>query len=181
MTNQPIIESGMIFGPFPEGHCFHIEKSETYQSIQNRVKIAELVLLYPSSAPNVWIIEAKSSSPRRETQPDFDDFITEIRDKLTNALTLCVTTCLKRHSTWRELPTLFQEIDLERIDFRLILVINGHQEAWLPPLQDELKKVLYSTVKTWKLSPNSVAVLNCELAQKEKLISGVCDEEGSHS
>jgi len=181
MTTQPIIESGMIFGSYSEGHCFHIEKSETYQYIQKGVKIAELLLLHRSNVPKVLIIEAKSSSPRPETQPNFDEFIKEIRDKLTNALTLYVTTCLKRHSTWQELPTPFQEIDLERIDFCLILVIKGHKKDWLPPLQDELKKVLDSTVKTWKLSPTSVAVINHEVAQEQKLISGVCDEAESHS
>ena len=181
MTTQPIIESGMIFGSYPEGHCFHIEKSKTYQSIKNGVKIAELLLLHPSSEPKVLIIEAKSSSPRPETQPNFDDFIKEIRDKLTNALTLCVTTCLKRHSTWEELPTLFQEIDLERINFRLILVIKGHKAEWLPPLQDALRKALDSTKKTWKLSPNFLAVMNHKIAQEEELISGVCDEDESNS
>jgi hypothetical protein len=78
MTTQPIIESGMTFGLYPEGHCFHIEKSQTYQDIQEGVKIAELLLLHPPNSPKVWIIEAKSSSPRPETQPGFDDFIEEI-------------------------------------------------------------------------------------------------------
>ena len=47
MTSEPIIdESGMIFGPYPEGHCFYIEKSETYRKIQDGVKIAEFLLLH---------------------------------------------------------------------------------------------------------------------------------------
>lgn len=170
MTTQLIIESGMTFGSYPEGHCFHIEKSQTYQAIQEGVKIAELLLLHPPNSPKVWIIEAKSSSPRPETQPGFDDFIEEIREKLTNGLNLCMATCLKRHATWTELPSLFQTLDLERIDFRLLLVINGHKEEWLPPLQDALKKALNSTVKTWHLSANSVVVLNHTLAQQQGLI-----------
>ena len=28
MTIDTIHESGMVFGPFPEGHCFYIEKSK---------------------------------------------------------------------------------------------------------------------------------------------------------
>ncbi|MFP4307713.1 MAG: hypothetical protein ACLFRG_12960, partial [Desulfococcaceae bacterium] len=31
----------------------------------------------------VWVVEAKSSTPRPETRPGFDDFIAEIREKLT--------------------------------------------------------------------------------------------------
>jgi hypothetical protein len=125
MTTEPIIESGMTFGPYPEGHCFYIEKSETYQKIKEGVKIAEFLLLHSQDDSIVWIVEAKQSSPRPETQPNFDDFLLEIQEKLTNALTLSVATCLKRHSTYEELPNSFQTLDLEKASFRLILVING--------------------------------------------------------
>jgi hypothetical protein len=174
MTTAPIKESGMIFGPYPEGYCFYIEKSATYQKFpsedkEHGVKIAEFLLLRQDSL-TVWIIEAKSSSPHPKTQPNFDGFIEEIREKLTNALTLFVATHLKRHSTWEELPNLFQTLDLSKARFSLILVIKGHQEAWLPPLQDALRKVLKPTVKIWNLSPTSVVVINEILAQERGLI-----------
>jgi len=171
MTTEPIEESGMIFGPYPEGHCFYIEKCETYKKIENGVKIAEFLLLRPQKDPSLWVIEAKSSTPHPETQPNFDEFIEEIRDKFTNSLTLTVATCLKRHSTYGELPEPFQVADLETTKFRLILVINAHQEEWLPPLQDTLKKALHCTVKTWNLSPTSVVVLNDAMARSQGLIS----------
>jgi len=171
MTTEPIIESGMTFGPYPEGDCFYIEKSETYQKIKEGVKIAEFLLLHSQDDSIVWIVEAKQSSPRPETQPNFDDFLLEIQEKLTNALTLSVATCLKRHSTYEELPNSFQTLDLEKASFRLILVIKGHQEAWLPPLQDALKKALNPTIKTWKLSATSVVVLNDTMARLQGLIS----------
>ena len=171
MTSEPIIdESGMIFGPYPEGHCFYIEKSETYRKIQDGVKIAEFLLLHSQDDSIVWIMEAKQSSPRRESQPNFDAFILEIQEKLTNALTLTVATCLKRHSTHEELPNFFQTLDLKKANFRLILVIKGHQEAWLPPLQDALKKALNPTIKTWNLSATSVVVLNDAMAKSQGLI-----------
>ncbi len=119
----------------------------------------------------VWIVEAKQSSPRPETQPNFDDFLLEIQEKLTNALTLSVATWLKRHSTYEELPNSFQTLDLKKASFRLILVIKGHQEAWLPPLQDALKKALNPTIKTWNLSATSVVVLNDTMARLQGLIS----------
>jgi hypothetical protein len=171
MTTEPIIESGMTFGPYPEGDCFYIEKSETYQKIKEGVKIAEFLLLHSQDDSIVWIVEAKQSSPRPETQPNFDDFLLEIQEKLTNALTLSVATCLKRHSTYEELPNSFQTLDLEKASFRLILVIKGHQEAWLPPLQDALKKALNPTIKTWNLSATSVVVLNDTMARLQGLIS----------
>jgi hypothetical protein len=171
MTTEPIIESGMTFGPYPEGDCFYIEKSETYQKIKEGVKIAEFLLLHSQDKSIVWIVEAKSSVPRPETQPNFDDFLLEIQEKLTNALTLSVATCLKRHSTYEELPNSFQNLDLEKASFRLILVIKGHQEAWLPPLQDALKKALQPTIKTWNLSATSVVVLNDTMARLQGLIS----------
>ena len=171
MTTEPISESGMTFGPYPEGHCFYIEKSQTYQKIKEGVKIAEFLLLHSQDESIVWIVEAKQSSPRPENQPNFDAFILEIQEKLTNALTLSVATCLKRHSTYEELPNSFQTLDLEKASFRLILVIKGHQEAWLPPLQDALKKALNPTIKTWKLSATSVVVLNDTMARLQGLIS----------
>ncbi|MBD0314011.1 MAG: hypothetical protein ICV86_14465, partial [Microcoleus sp. T3-bin5] len=145
--------------------------SETYQKIKEGVKIAEFLLLHSQDDSIVWIVEAKQSSPRPETQPNFDDFLLEIQEKLTNALTLSVATCLKRHSTYEELPNSFQTLDLEKASFRLILVIKGHQEASLPPLQDALKKALNPTIKTWNLSATSVVVLNDTMARKHKLIS----------
>lgn len=171
MTTEPISESGMTFGPYPEGHCFYIEKSQTYQKIKEGVKIAEFLLLHSQDESIVWIVEAKQSSPRPENQPNFDAFILEIQEKLTNALTLSVATCLKRHSTYEELPNSFQTLDLKKASFRLILVINGHPEEWLPPLQDALKKALKPTIKTWNLSATSVVVLNDTMARLQGLIS----------
>ena len=40
-----ISESGMTFGPFPDDHCFEIEKCPTYKRIKSGVKIAEFVWL----------------------------------------------------------------------------------------------------------------------------------------
>jgi len=173
MTIQPIIESGMTFGPFPEGHLFYIEKSAIYQKVQQGVQMAEFLLLRfkNGNRPIVWVVEAKSSTPRPETQPNFDAFIDEIREKLTNALSLGLSSCLKRHEDAEgELPDPFKALDLSVADFRLVLVIKGHKDEWLPPLQDALGKALHSTVKTWALPATAVAVLNDGMAQLHGLI-----------
>lgn len=173
MTTQPFIESGMTFGPFPDGHCFHIEKSPTYETVQRGVQIAEFLLLRirNGSPPTVWVVEAKSSTPRPGTQPNFDDFIDEIREKLTNALSLYLAVYLRRHASEdAELPMPFKELDLSTTDFRLVLVVNNHKEDWLPPLKDALAKVLHATVKTWALSASAVVVINDALARSHGLI-----------
>ncbi|MFH1138122.1 MAG: hypothetical protein V1816_18785 [Pseudomonadota bacterium] len=173
MTTQPIVESGMTFGPYPDNRCFYIEKSNIYADIQPGVQMAEFLLLRVDHGkpPVLWVVEAKSSTPRPGTQPNFDDFIADIREKLVNAFSLGWASCLKRHrQAETELPEPFKTLDLSKSGVRFVLVINGHQEAWLPPLQEALKKALHSTVKTWRFAPTSVAVVNEELAGKHGLI-----------
>jgi hypothetical protein len=172
MMSDPIFESGMTFGPYPKGDYFYIEKSEIYKKIQYGVKIAEFLLLRSlEQKSTVWIIEAKSSTPKSTNQPSFDDFIEEIREKFINTLTLSVAICLQRHLTCEELPHSFQMLDLKETGFKLILVIKEAQEEWLPPFQDALKKSLHSTIRTWNLSPTCVVVLNETMARSKGLIS----------
>ena len=171
-----INESNMRFGPFPESDCFPIEQSQTYQNIRQRVKIAEFALIrYPKSNKNpvkLYIVEAKASSPRPGTQPNFVNFIGEIQAKLTNALELTIATCLKRHSTWEELPKSFKTLDWQNVRFVLILVIKGHDAAWLPDLQDALNYALQSARQIWGgFAKSEVLVLNDQFAQKHGLIT----------
>jgi hypothetical protein len=173
MTTQPIVESGMTFGPYPRGRCFYIEKSTTYAGIKQGVKMAEFLLLRANNGkpPVLWVVEAKSGTPRPETQPSFDEFIADIREKLVNAFSLGWASCLKRHQQAEaELPDPFKELDLSQAEVKFILVIKGHQESWLSPIQEALKKALHSTVKTWCFKSTSVAVINEELARQHGLI-----------
>lgn len=176
MSQVSFEESGMQFGPFPRGRCFRIEKSETFRRLGDRVRMAEFLLLRNSrkGPAAVWVVEAKSSTPRPETRPGFDDdFIAEIREKLTNALSLGLAACLNRHpAAEAELPEPFRKLDLSRLNFRLVLVVNGHPEAWLPPLKDSLAKALQPAVKTWALAPPAVAVLNDGMARRFGLTHG---------
>jgi hypothetical protein len=172
MSAEPFLESGMTFGPFAEGHCFRIERSEIYRKMQDGLQMAEFLLLRLRAGhpPTIWVVEAKSSTPRPETQPNFDEFINEVRKKLTNALSLGLAACLRRHEV-AELPEPFKALDLSVASFRLVLVINGHEKKWLPPLQEALSKALQSTVKVWALPPTAVAVINDAQARTHELIS----------
>jgi hypothetical protein len=170
---ESFVESKMTFGPYPGGHCFRVESSATYRAIQDRVQMAEFLLLRTQAdAPIIWIVEAKQSSPRPETQENFSKFMGEIRDKLANALALGVASILKRHpAAHAEMPELFQALNLAATGFRLVLVVHGHKTEWLAPLQDALRSVLHVTTRTWALGPNAVAVINHAGAMKLGLIS----------
>lgn len=173
MTTKTIRESGMTFGPYLEDYCFKIEESQIYQRIQQGVKMAEFIWLdaKPDKSPKVFIVEAKSSTPRSENQPDFDGFIEAVRCKLVNAMSLMLATCLKRHALAEsELPETFQALDLKNVEFRFILVVKDHKFEWLSPLQEALTKALRPTIKTWALSANAVVVLNADLACQYGLI-----------
>lgn len=172
MSTQTIIESGMTFGPFPEGRCFYIEKSNCYAAIQEHIQIAEFLLLRTNNKkPVIWIVEAKSSTPRPETQPNFDSFISEMREKFINAFSLGWASCLRRHQLAEtELPEDYKSLNLSKVDVKFVLVIEGHKEEWLQPLKDALGIALRSTVKTWAFAPTSVVVLNDKMAQHHGLI-----------
>jgi hypothetical protein len=171
MTTQAIVESGMTFGPYPEGQCFYVEQSPCYTRIREGVQIAEFLLLrQQQEGPTVWVVEAKSSSPRPD-KVNFAAFIDEVRSKLTNAFLLTIAVRLQRHNAARdELPDSFKALDLQTLQFRFVLVINGHDPQWLAPLHDALSRALRPVVKTWALPAIPVLVLNHTLAQKHNLI-----------
>lgn len=173
MTTQAIIESGMTFGPYPAGQCFYTEKSQCYERVQEGVQMAEFLLLRQQRAgPTLWVVEAKASSPRPGTQPHFSEFIEEIRSKLTNGFLLGVAMRLGRHPTGlTELPGPFKKLDLGSASFRFVLVIKGHKNEWLPPLQEALSLVFKPLVKSWSLPPIAVMVLNEIGAQQNGLIA----------
>jgi hypothetical protein len=94
-----IKESGMIFGPFSDEHCFYIEKSDIYNTIQNGLQIAEFLLVQPDKN-SLLVVEAKSSSPNPtnvDSKGKLDDYIAEIAEKLLNAFTLGLALCFERH------------------------------------------------------------------------------------
>ena len=168
----------MCFGPYPSTHIFRIENSKAYIKISKCLPIAEFWLLRdkapPEASQHVFIVEAKSSSPNPRNHPDFDDYLNDIRDKLTNALVLGIGLCTGLHKNGNdELPTAFAKLDLTTVDIKLVLIINGHKEAWLVPLKDALKKKLYPIVKMLGLSPTSIIILNHEQAESNQFISGV--------
>lgn len=175
MSTEPIIESGMTFGPYPDGHCFYIEKNQTLKEINKYakegegVKVAEFLLLETKdNQVTVFIMEAKTTSPHPENSSNYID---EIKEKLANSLALFVAIYLQRHpASNSELSDHFRQLELANVKFLLILVIKNSKEDWLIPVKDALQKALKPTVKIWNLAPTSVIVLNEEGARKHGLV-----------
>lgn len=165
-----INESGMIFGPYEECKCCHIEKSQIYNRIQDGIKICEFLLL--KEKQKILIVEAKSSSPHPSTRPNFEDFINEIYEKMLNTFSLYMACRLKRHGNhlFRLLPQKLNITNIKKLHVKFILVIPKHKEEWCSALQDALHKKLHKTIKTWRLDANSVAVINEAIARAHKLI-----------
>jgi len=161
-----IEESGMVFD-VPDDVCFRIEKSAVYNSIQNRVQIAEF-LWYRKNV--ILCVEAKPSTPHPATQPRFDEFLLEIKDKLLNAFSLYIAMRLNRHPARSELPDTFETLDLSVVNIQFVLIVNGYKKDWLPLLRESLFNTLYPTIKVWNFGSNPLIVLNDVMARDRGLI-----------
>lgn len=162
-----IKESGMIFGPFSEEHCFHIEKTNIYLKLQTGLQMAEFILMQPDKE-SLLVVEAKSSSPRPTNKIDFDEYIAEIAEKLMNGFTLGLAVCLGRPGRdGDEISQCFKEIAHNSVRVKLVLVINGHKDEWLTPINDALKNKLRCISKIW---PLDIITINEIMARKYHLI-----------
>ncbi len=174
-----IAESGMNFGPYEKTNFFHIEKSNTYKKIHNEVRMAEFLLLRPERN-EIIIIEAKTSAPNPHSHPGeggkqhvlrkerFADYVTEIYEKLLNAMTLSVSLYLDRHNNGKaELPINISSLVINDVAFHLVLVIQTLEKEWLKDIQDGLQDRLRAATKTW---PCTVNVINQDDARRYKLI-----------
>ncbi|WP_252178305.1 hypothetical protein [Endozoicomonas sp. 4G] len=169
-----IDEFDMQFGPFGKNDVLRIEICDSYKDIRKGVTIAEFILSRPTvKSPNrLWIVEAKSSSPRPLPKPKFDQFIGDICEKFINSMNLFLAGVLGRNPRMQdEIPTGMSHISASNADLIFVLVIKGHQTDWLPPLRDALKAKLEPLIKTWKLSPSCVAVMNETIARQKGLIT----------
>jgi hypothetical protein len=163
-------ESDMNFGPFKKEYFLHLEKIQVYEKIQSSTKMAEFALICPKDKKvQIWIVEAKKSSPKPLSEDKFSNFISEIKEKLLNGFSLTFAMRVGRHNC-DNLPIEFKNFDPSTSDFRFILILKGHREDWLPPLRDALKNTLTAHLKTWAINPNNVLVLNENLARAYLLI-----------
>jgi len=148
-----ITESGMNFGPYAPEDCFWLEQSRLYERIKTGVPMIEFAFIrrHPSKSAEIWLIEAKSSSPSPKNPGDLKNYIAEIDQKMRNGLQVLYAAWLARHpEAHSELPSGFQTARLEALPIRCVLVIHGHPKAWLAPVQDALSASLKLFTKTMR-------------------------------
>jgi hypothetical protein len=170
--NQDIEESGMTFS-FNENDLFHIEKCATFSAMSQGVKIVEFIV---NQSERLVFIEAKKSSPKPDKDNvDFDIFITEIYEKFQNSLLLYIGLMLSRpFSTQSIIPKNHSINQLKHAKIQFYLIINGHKDEWLPPIDEALNLRLKAVKKCFAIS--SIKVLNDKMALNYNLITTKKDD-----
>lgn len=160
-------ESGMIFGPFDEQKVFQIEASKMFNRC-NGIKPVEFI--YHKSKYVLMFIEAKSSSAmdREGNEINHEKFVQEILQKFEDSFNLYMAGILKRKSGHEELSPELKNADYEKMNFKFVLVIKGHEKTWLPPLKAEFDKRMKRFRAVWN---SEVIVMNDNMARECRLIS----------
>lgn len=157
-------ESGMTFS-FDESDIFYIEKSKRFNRIVG-AKPCECVVLHDGK---VLLIEAKSSTPRPENEEQFATFVGEIAQKFNDSYTYYNSAHQKRQLP-DEVSQNQQAIPLARQNYEFCLIINGYQRSWLPPVLDQLKRMMKRSLKLWGFDDACVKVVNEQSALNKGLI-----------
>ncbi len=165
-----IEESDMIF-EFPEEQVFEMEKTELNKTAGDEVKSVEFIV--HRRQDTLSFIEAKSSSPQpvKDNNEDFEKFINEISSKFIHSFNLYYATIFNRYSV-PELSDKFRNIDNQKIEYKFLLIINGHEYIeGLAFIKEALIKKLNYHLKIWK---SEIIVLNDKTALKKRLIIEKC-------
>ena len=163
-----ITESGVNFGDFSEEDLYKIEHSQGHLSLGEGFKMVEFTYLREQ---DLFVLEAKSSIPKAESQPDYDNFWDEIFEKFENALLLQIMGFLKRNpSVEQELPNNHKSIQWQTTIINLRLVIPKVPTQYLPPITDKFRQRLSKIKKLWNIKDTNIFVLNEEKARAEGLL-----------
>lgn len=165
---EVIEESGMTFGPFHDWEIFLIEKSQLLQKC-NGVKTVEFI--YRKTKNKLYFIEAKSSSAviREGNEKNYEKFLMEIMRKFEDSLSLLIAGLSERRDDHGQISDAIKSMDYKKVNFKFFLIIKGHEQIWLPPLQLELEKRLKHFLSIWNAE---LIVLNDTLALEQGIIAG---------
>lgn len=167
------IESGMVFGDYPEDDVFPMEKSTIYQTnLQKQgVKTCEFVLRRESV---LYFVEAKTSNPREldneSTQRQIDkynEYIEDITGKMRHSLSIFSALLHKRHTT-KEMPQSLIDSELSNKTIKLVLVVKNAEPSWLIPVSEKLNSVLKPDMTIWNIP--RLYVINESQAREKQLI-----------
>ena len=141
-------ESGMRI-PYEEDACYMIEKSPLVAKLQG-VKIVEFVQAH--GVRKLVLLEAKTTAPCQDKHDDYNDYITEIREKFQNSISLLNAAKLKRRpKIHEELPQQLKDIDYKGAHYWLYLIIKQSKEDWIVNLNSDLRRQLHPFLKCWNI------------------------------
>lgn len=157
-----------------DDRLYYVESSDSYKEIATKgVEMCEYVELKEG---RVLFVEAKKTAPNPQSQVDnaeniFNEYITSICNKFVNAAMMLNTGVVERRKDIRsEIPDTFTLQTIQQYNYTCLLVIKDHEIAWLPPVQDALKRE-FSRTPFWNIWSNyKVQVINEELARNKHII-----------
>ena len=163
-----IIESNMRFS-YPDDQSYLVEKRGLVLDVEG-IKSCEV---FTCIKGKLVMIEAKSSSPRPNNNVRFDEFIAEVGQKFIDTLLFYNAAMLERYSKGykHDFPVNLQNQSLKDIQYSFCLIIYGHQDRYMPPIQDALRNHLRNVLKLWNIPDINVLALNHENAKNKGLIS----------
>ncbi len=171
---EPILESEMQFGIYPEDAVFHLEQSDQYRKnmMPHGAKCCEFILLRNKK---LYFIEAKKTSPKEltsdsvaEKRQKYKEYIDNITTKMRHSLAAYSSILLKRYDSSGISPNM-QNPDLSNITLVFLLVIkNAGDKDQLNSLQEKLNKELKTDSSIW----NNIRLyaINEEMARKKNFV-----------
>lgn len=146
---------------------YRIDELQFYNQMKSKYPIKDCDFVW-LRGDKLWFIEAKNSTPNPCVNSEkIASFIDEIVGKFNDSIMLYYAMQLNLSKTPQSLlPS--KLIPFRELETRLILVVNGFEVKWLPPIQEKLnvecKKFRYLA------SVQDIVVMNDVLARKYKII-----------
>lgn len=115
---------------------------------------------------------SKSSAPRIDNEEKFQVFITDICQKFADSLQLYsdIKSKNKGEEAFKRIPINLRKTQLPTEDYKIYLIIHGHQLDWLLGLVDALRVALKDEIRKWNLQDSNIKVYNEQTALENKLI-----------
>lgn len=100
-----------------------------------------------------------------------DAYMTEIREKFQNSISLLNAAKLKRRpKVFKEFPQPLKDVDYRNAHYWLYLVIKQSKEDWIVNLNGDLRRQLHPFLKCWDIPDANFAVVNEGMARSIGLV-----------
>lgn len=97
----------------------------------------------------------------------YQEFLTEITEKFIHSFDMLNAYFLGRYDDGGQMGSDIKSITCANASFIFVLVIRGHKDTWLLPLQEELNRKLRYHASIWK---SRVIVMNDTIAREYNLV-----------